>query len=92
MCGAQNAEGLAWLLRHDAHLDQLLREHVLVDLYPIVRQALRVGSRSYSIKKLEPLYMGDEVRESDVQKGDDSIVQYVQARALAAAGRRTHRR
>ena len=30
--------------------------------------------------------MGDDVRTSDVQKGDDSIVQYVAARELAAAG------
>ncbi|MFX5574752.1 ribonuclease H-like domain-containing protein, partial [Acinetobacter baumannii] len=43
-------------------------------------------SRSYSIKKLEPLYMGDEVRTSDVQRGDDSIVKYVEARAFAADG------
>ncbi|MEJ1092156.1 TM0106 family RecB-like putative nuclease [Microbacterium istanbulense] len=70
----------------EADVDRLLREGVFVDLYPIVLRSVRVGSRSYSIKKLEPLYMGDEVRESDVQKGDDSIVQYVQARALAAAG------
>ncbi|MFB8388331.1 TM0106 family RecB-like putative nuclease [Microbacterium sp. NPDC055910] len=67
----------------EADVDRLLRDAVFVDLYPIVRRALRVGSRSYSIKKLEPLYMGDEVRTSDVQKGDDSIVKYVEARALA---------
>lgn len=73
----------------EADVDRLLREGVFVDLYPIVLRSVRVGSRSYSIKKLEPLYMGDEVRESDVQKGDDSIVQYVQARALAAAGDET---
>ncbi len=66
----------------EADVDRLLRDGVFVDLYPIVRRALRVGSRSYSIKKLEPLYMGDEVRTSDVQKGDDSIVRYVEARAL----------
>ena len=36
----------------------LLRDGVLVDLYPIVRGCLRIGERSYSIKKLEPLYMG----------------------------------
>ena len=48
-----------------------------------------MGPRSYSIKKLEPLYMGDDVRTSDVQKGDDSIVQYVAARELAAAGQRS---
>lgn len=71
----------------EADVDRLLREGVFVDLYPIVLRSVRVGSRSYSIKKLEPLYMGAQVRTSDVQKGDDSIVQYVQARALADAGR-----
>ncbi|GAA1464599.1 TM0106 family RecB-like putative nuclease [Microbacterium thalassium] len=70
----------------EADVDRLLRDGVFVDLYPIVRRALRVGSRSYSIKKLEPLYMGDEVRTSDVQKGDDSIVQYVEARGLRDDG------
>lgn len=70
----------------EGEVDRLLREGVFVDLYPLVLRTVRVGSRSYSIKKLEPLYMGDEVRTSDVQKGDDSIVQYVAARELAAAG------
>ncbi len=80
---------LAMAARHgvgEAAVDTLLREGVFVDLYPIVRRALRVGSRSYSIKKLEPLYMGSDVRTSDVQRGDDSIVRYVEARALADAG------
>jgi uncharacterized protein len=70
----------------EADVDRLLRDGIFVDLYPVVRRALRVGSRSYSIKKLEPLYMGTEVRTSDVQRGDDSIVKYVEARALAADG------
>jgi len=70
----------------EAEVDRLLREGVFVDLYPIVLRSVRIGSRSYSIKKLEPLYMGAEVRTSDVQKGDDSIVQYVQARELQASG------
>ncbi|MEV7631783.1 TM0106 family RecB-like putative nuclease [Microbacterium sp. NPDC089318] len=70
----------------EADVDRLLREGVFVDLYPIVLRSVRIGSRSYSIKKLEPLYMGDEVRTSDVQKGDDSIVQYVQARELRESG------
>ena len=80
---------LAMAARHgvrEGDVDRLLRDGVFVDLYPIVRRALRVGSRSYSIKKLEPLYMGDEVRTSDVQKGDDSIVRYVEARALGDDG------
>ena len=70
----------------EMEVDRLLRDGVFVDLYPVVRRALRVGSRSYSIKKLEPLYMGADVRTSDVQRGDDSIVRYVQARALQDEG------
>lgn len=80
---------LAMAARHgvrEAEVDRLLADGVFVDLYPVVRRALRVGSRSYSIKKLEPLYMGAQVRTSDVQRGDDSIVKYVQARALRDAG------
>lgn len=80
---------LAMAARHgvgEAEVDTLLRDGVFVDLYPVVRRALRVGSRSYSIKKLEPLYMGDEVRTSDVQKGDESIERYVEARLLQDAG------
>ncbi len=37
-------------------MDRLLRADVLVDLYRVVRQGIRVGVESYSIKKLEPLY------------------------------------
>ncbi len=57
-------------------IDNLLRDNVLVDLYPIVRSALRVGQRSYSLKKLEPLYMGAELRDGDVTNAADSIVAY----------------
>jgi len=67
-------------------IDDLLRNNVLVDLYPIVRQAMRIGSRSYSLKKLEPLYMGDRLRESDVTTGGDSITAYVEAMRLASVG------
>ncbi|GAA2035398.1 TM0106 family RecB-like putative nuclease [Agromyces tropicus] len=70
----------------EAEVDQLLADGVLVDLYPIVKRAVRVGSRSYSIKKLEPLYMGDELREADVKSGGDSILEYVRARELRATG------
>ncbi|MBF0816489.1 TM0106 family RecB-like putative nuclease [Microbacterium paludicola] len=70
----------------EADVDRMLRDELFVDLYPIVRRALRVGSRSYSIKKLEPLYMGEEVRTQDVKQGGDSILRYVEARELLAAG------
>jgi predicted RecB family nuclease len=69
-------------------VDDLLRDNVLVDLYPIVRRTVRVGTRSYSIKKLEPLYMGDETRDDmAVTAGADSIGVYVHARELRDAGR-----
>ncbi len=67
-------------------VDQLLREHVLVDLYPVVRKAVRVGSRSYSIKKLEPLYMGDDLRAGDVQTAAASIEEYAAAREALFRG------
>ncbi|MDH6237676.1 TM0106 family RecB-like putative nuclease [Cryobacterium sp. CG_9.6] len=66
-------------------VDDLLRNRVLIDLYPVVRQGLRVGSRSYSLKKLEPLYMGVDEREG-VANAADSIAEYVRFRALTAAG------
>ena len=55
-------------------VDDLLRDGVFVDLYAVVRAAVRVSQRSYSIKKLEPLYM--DAREEDVQGGAESIVAY----------------
>ena len=57
-------------------VDQLLRDGVFVDLYAVVRSAIRVSQRSYSIKKLEPLYM--EAREAAVTNAADSIVVYHQ--------------
>ncbi|MFT4158271.1 MAG: TM0106 family RecB-like putative nuclease [Microbacterium sp.] len=70
----------------EGEVDRLVREGVFVDLYPLVLRTVRVGSRSYSIKKLEPLYMGEDVRTQDVQKGDESIEHYTAARELAAGG------
>jgi len=55
-------------------VDRLLREDVLVDLHRVVRQGLMVGSRSYSIKELEPLYRSE--RAGEVTSAADSIIQY----------------
>ena len=66
-------------------VDQLLRDGVFVDLYAVVRAAIRVSQRSYSIKKLEPLYM--EAREAAVTNAADSIVVYHQVCAAKVAGR-----
>lgn len=55
-------------------VDNLLRDDVFVDLYRVVRQGVRVGSPSYSIKKLEPLYMRGRV--GGIEEGASSIVEY----------------
>lgn len=59
-------------------VDQLLRENVLVDLFDTVRAALRISENSYSIKRLEPLYMGDHLRTGDVKDAGASVVAYAQ--------------
>jgi len=66
-------------------VDQLLRDGVFVDLYAVVRTAIRVSQRSYSIKKLEPLYMA--AREATVTNAADSIVVYHQFMAARDADR-----
>ncbi|MDQ1512354.1 MAG: hypothetical protein QOC59_196, partial [Microbacteriaceae bacterium] len=68
-------------------LDDLLRDHVLIDLYPIVLRTIRISERSYSLKKLEPIYMGDRLRESDVTNAADSVDAYVHYRDLLREGR-----
>ena len=69
---------------YEDEVDDLLREQVLVDLYPVVRSALRIGARSYSIKKLEPAYMS-EVR-GDVADAVASITEYARWRDLRDRG------
>lgn len=57
-------------------VDDLLRQEVLVDLYEPVRRGLRISAPSYSIKKLEPLYMGEHLRAGDVTDAGASVVAY----------------
>jgi predicted RecB family nuclease len=68
-------------------VDELLRGGVLVDLYPLVRKSIRVGAENYSLKSLEPLYMGSQVRSGDVTTATDSIVQYARYCELRGDGR-----
>ena len=70
----------------EEQIDDLLRHGVLVDLYSTVKQSILVSQPSYSIKKLEPLYMGDELRAGDVKDAAASVVEYVHACALRDAG------
>ncbi|QOV97945.1 TM0106 family RecB-like putative nuclease [Rhodococcus pyridinivorans] len=68
-------------------VDDLLREGVLVDLYPVVRNSIRVGARTYGLKKLEPLYTEEsEARDGDVADAGASIVAYADYCALRDAG------
>ncbi len=55
-------------------LDDLLRGEVLVDLYRVVRQALRASVPSYSIKEVEALYEFE--RTADVSGGSESVVAF----------------
>ena len=68
-------------------VDDLLRNGVLVDLYPLVRKSIRVGTENYSLKSLEPLYMGGQLRTGDVTTATDSITQYAKYCELRGAGR-----
>ena len=68
-------------------VDDLLRNGVLVDLYPLVRKSIRIGTETYSLKSLEPLYMGGQLRTGDVTTATDSITQYAKYCELRAAGR-----
>lgn len=59
--------------REDA-VDNLLRGRKLVDLYAVVREGMRVGEPSYSIKYLEHFYSA--ARSGDVKTAGASIVFY----------------
>ncbi|HKO53374.1 MAG TPA: TM0106 family RecB-like putative nuclease [Polyangiaceae bacterium] len=67
--GHREADALKTLsCRHrtrEAQVDQLLREHVLVDLHGIVKRSLRASVESYTLKQLEGLY--DFQRRTDLR-------------------------
>jgi len=68
----------------EQEVDSMLRGGLFVDLYKVVRQGLRIGTPSYSIKKLEPLYgLGREVALRDA---GSSIVRYEEYIRSASAG------
>ncbi|WP_434992445.1 TM0106 family RecB-like putative nuclease [Arthrobacter sp. Ld5] len=76
---------LVHVIGEDA-VDTLLREGVLVDLYDTVRHSLRISERSYSLKKLEPLYLGGALRRGDVTDAGASVVAYAAYCAARDAG------
>ena len=64
-------------------VDNLLRQRKLVDLYAVVREGLRVGEPSYSIKFIERFY--GAARTGDVKNAGASIVYYEQWKATRDA-------
>jgi predicted RecB family nuclease len=55
-------------------VDELLRRHVFVDLYTVVRQSMRVGEESYSLKRLERFHDFD--RDAEVTEAGGSLLAY----------------
>src|SRR5690606_34244298 len=55
-------------------LDQLLRERRFVDLYGILRQAIRTSENDLSLKTMEVFFA--EKRTQAVTKADQSIIEY----------------
>jgi uncharacterized protein len=76
--GGYEAGALKRLMgRHAIRVDEvdaLLRGRVLVDLYAVVRQGLRVSEESYSLKKVEHLYL--DTREGPATHPGYALVQY----------------
>jgi uncharacterized protein len=58
----------------ESELDDLLRAEVFVDLYRVVRQTIRIGAPSYSLKVVERLYRG--TRSGEVATAAQSLVEY----------------
>ncbi|MBU6257927.1 MAG: TM0106 family RecB-like putative nuclease [Burkholderiales bacterium] len=63
-----------WHATREAEVDNLLRQGVLVDLYKVVREGVRISEPSYSIKYVEHFYR--PARAGDVQNAGASIVYY----------------
>jgi uncharacterized protein len=62
----------------EEEVDDLLRREVLVDLFAVVRHALRASYPSYSLKDIERFYLAG--REAEVKGGGDSVLLYEQWR------------
>jgi predicted RecB family nuclease len=69
----------------EAEVDDLLRNHKLVDLYRVVREAVRTSEPRYSIKNIEKFYLTDG-RGGEVATASDSIVVYERWRRLGEPG------
>ncbi|HYX84280.1 MAG TPA: TM0106 family RecB-like putative nuclease [Gaiellales bacterium] len=57
----------------EAEVDDLLRREILVDLFQVVRQGLRAGVPSYSLKEVEQFFF---TRTAKVTSGDDAVLSF----------------
>lgn len=62
-------------------VDDFLRQQRLIDLYRVVREAIRTSESAYSIKNMEKFYLED-ARGGEVTTAGDSIVMYERWRRL----------
>ncbi len=69
----------------EAEVEELVESGVLFDLYETVKGSIRISDRSFSIKKLEPLYM--PAGRVGVTNAVDSIVQYTAYRDAVESGK-----
>jgi uncharacterized protein len=65
----------------EIEVDNLLRRHKLVDVYKIVREAVRISEPKYSIKNVEAFYL-EAPRSGSVTTAGDSIIIYEKFRRL----------
>lgn len=70
----------------EQQIDDLLRDNILVDLYPVVRKSIRCGSNGYGLKALEPLFIESGKRSGEVTTAVDSINEYARYCALRDNG------
>ena len=71
-------EAVGWLMGRFAtredEVDDLFRRGVFVDLYRVVRQGVRAGVESYSIKRLEPLC--GYTRQMDLRQATENLITF----------------
>lgn len=65
----------------ETEVDNLLRRHKLVDLYKVVKEAVRISEPRYSIKNVEAFYY-DAARSGEVKTAGESIIIYERFRRL----------
>ncbi|MEI7445369.1 MAG: TM0106 family RecB-like putative nuclease [Burkholderiales bacterium] len=74
---------MCWHATREDEVDRLFKEQRLVDLYAVVKGAIRISEPSYSIKAVERFYR--PAREGGVTNAGQSVVWYEQWRETGEA-------